>query len=198
VKRQRRSIRLALLLALPMSQVGHGLAYLFQRLPGDRGVHAYFPSLLASIEWTLAAALLAALGVVGLARLLNPGWRATGRMVALPPLLATLLTVQLLVYLVQETVEQVATGSAPSAGLLAWAVAGQAPIALIAAAALHWLSQRVEPALRALALAFSMGPAATPAATEVLRPMPLEALPAASDARLPALRAPPPVSSLNG
>ena len=75
MSRERRYVGVALMLALPMSQHGHGLAYLLQRVASDRGVHAYFPGLLTSVEWALAAAILGALVVVGLARTFNPAWK---------------------------------------------------------------------------------------------------------------------------
>lgn len=141
---------LAILLAAPMSQLGHALAYWLQGVPGDRGVHAYFPNLLTAAGATAGAALLAAFLLVGLGRLLDPGWRRQGAPVALAPLLIALLSCQLLVFICQETLELATVGRAPSLLLLAWGVAGQAPVALLAALALRWLSQRLRPALRAL------------------------------------------------
>ena len=148
--RERRYLGLALVVAFPMAELGHALAYLLQGLPGDRGTHAYFPALLSAVEATSGAALLAALLVVSLGRLLNPGWVRRGRPVSIWPLLAALLSTQLVVFIFQETVELATVGQSPSGALAWWALAGQVPVALVAAFTLRWLSQRLEPALRAL------------------------------------------------
>jgi len=164
VKAERRQLRIAILLALPMSQLGHALAYALQRTPQDSGVHRYFPNLLAGLEGLTGAAVLGALLVVVLAHLLNPGLARRGRPARLAPLLVALLTVQLLIYLFQETAELAHVGRLPSTGLLLWGVAGQLPVALVAALALRWLSVRFEPALRALS---ALEPAWLPAALVV-------------------------------
>jgi hypothetical protein len=192
VSRERRYLGLALVLALPMSQLGHALAYLLHRLPSDSGVHAYFPNLLAGIEWTLAGSVLGVLVVVALARTLNPGLRASGRPVAILPVLMALLTAQLLVFVVQETVELASVGQAPTAALLAWGVAGQAPVALLAALAIRWLSQRLEPALRALALTLASSAPATRLRAARFRPGTAVGTVSAAFAAEPTPRGPPP------
>jgi hypothetical protein len=136
--------------------------------------------------------MLSALSVVGLARALNPGWTPSGRPVYFVPVVTALLAGQLLIYLVQETFELASLGTAPSAALLAWGVAGQAPIALLAAAAVRWLSQCFEPALRALGVEFSNAFAAAPDASEAVPSATGAVLVSARVALLPALRAPPP------
>jgi hypothetical protein len=154
--RDRRYAGLALLLALPMSQLGHVLAYALQGLPTSGGSHAYFPPLFAALEGAAGAAVLAALLVIGAGRLVKPGWSRSGDAVSLLPLLLALGAGQLLVYLFQETLELAVAGREPSLSLVLWGLAGQAPIATLAALALRWLSQRLEPALRALAFRHSL------------------------------------------
>jgi hypothetical protein len=156
VNRERRYAGLALLLAVPMSQLGHALAYWLQGLQPATGVHAYFPTLFALLEGAAAAALLAALLVVAAARLLNPGWRRSGVAASFVPLLLALGAGQLLIYLGQETVELAISARAPAPNLVLFGLAGQAPVALLAALTLRWLSERMEPALRALRLQRSL------------------------------------------
>jgi hypothetical protein len=192
VNRERRYLGLALVLALPMSQLGHALAYVLQRLPSDHGVHAYFPNLLASAEWTLAGSVLGVLVVVGLARMLNPGYRAGGRAVAFLPVLTALLAAQLLVFVFQETIELASVGQAPGAALLGFGAAGQAPVALSAAVAIRWLSQRLEPALRALALTLADAACAAPSPATEVRPATVAQALSSSFGAEPAPRSPPP------
>jgi hypothetical protein len=149
----------ALLFALPMSQLGHLLAYWLQFGPSaaarqSTGAHAYFPSLIQAGTATLGAALLALLLLLGVARFMvglrsdrvpEGGW-------PVGPLLLTLLGAQLAIFAGQELVEAsvAALPAAPAGNLLAWGVAGQLPVALLAAFGLSWISSRVRRAVQRL------------------------------------------------
>jgi hypothetical protein len=149
----------ALLLALPMSQLGHLLAYAVRFGPEaaarqSSGAHAYFPALLQVGTAALGAALVAVLLMVGVARFMvglrndrvpEGGWPVL-------PLLLTLLGAQLLIFAGQELVEARLFGlpAAPVGHLLAWGIAGQLPVALTAAIGLSWISSRVRSAVRRL------------------------------------------------
>jgi hypothetical protein len=148
--------RLAVLgVGLVGAQAGHMLAFQLrfgsaaQHLQSS-GAHAYFPTLAKATLGTIAAALLAALLVIGLARVLSRG--SDARSVAAPKyieLLAALFTIQLGCFITQEIGEAMiagtATGSAPE--LLLWGTLGQLPVAAIAAIAVRWLSTRFESAV---------------------------------------------------
>ena len=135
------------------SQAGHLLAYQL-RFGGaaqqmqSGGAHAYFPAV-AKTGLGLAAAFgLAALVLIGLARL------AAGRRIegAPPPsylrLVAILFWIQLACFALQETVEGASGWSA--VGLLLWGTAGQLPVALVGALAMRWFAVRVGPAVASL------------------------------------------------
>ena len=79
---------------------------------------------------------------------------------------AALFALQLGVFLVQETVEAVWSGSSPPgvADLLLWGSLGQLPVAIVCGAALSWLGARFEAAVEELKAAES--------------PLPLSARPA--------------------
>jgi hypothetical protein len=180
----------AVLLALPMSQLGHLLAYSLRFGPEaatrqSSGAHTYFPALLQAGTVALAAALLTVLLLLGVARFMvglrndrvpEGGW-------PLAPLLLTLLGTQLAIFAGQELAEAwlVALPAAPAVHLLAWGVVGQLPVALLAALGLSWISARVRRAVRrlrrsrtALLLprgAFSPAPAWVPATVYVSSPV---------------------------
>lgn len=132
------------------SQAGHLLAYQLrfgaaaQQLQST-GAHAYFPVLAKTVLGGAAMALLAALLLIGLARL------ASGRLIELqsgPPfirVLAVLYTVQVAIFVMQETLE----GSSTSE-LVLWGLMGQLPVAVVGALALRWLLANLEPALSSL------------------------------------------------
>ena len=156
----------ALLAAVPLAQLGHLLAYLFRFGPEavarqGTGAHAYFPQLLQAGATALGGALLAALLVVALGRFMvgvrNDRIPGGGRPVL--PLLLLLLAAQLAVYGGQELVESAAAGlTAPApAVILGWGLAGQLPVALLAAFGLSWLSARVERAVRRLRTSRNIG-----------------------------------------
>ena len=155
----RRSVVVALLAAAPLSQLGHQLAYLlhYGQAAGAQqgsGVHAYFPSLLQAGATALGAALLAGLLVVALARLMIGirNDRVPSGGVPVLPLLLLLLGVQLAVYCGQELLEfRLAGLTAPASGLiLGWGLAGQLPVAALAALGLSWLTAGVVRAVQRL------------------------------------------------
>jgi hypothetical protein len=133
------------------SQAGHLLAYQLrfgaaaQQLQSS-GAHAYFPTLLKTLLGGAALALLAALLLVGFARL------ATGRRIekhsapSLLRLLAALYTMQLAFFAVQETLE-----GSPASQIFLWGLLGQLPVALLGAVTLRWLLSTLVPALAGLA-----------------------------------------------
>jgi hypothetical protein len=152
----RRGLAPALLaVALAGSQAGHLVAFQLrfgsaaQHLQSS-GAHAYFPTLAKTMAGVLAIAFLAAIFVIGLARVLTR--RSQARTSVAPSyleLLAALFTIQLAGFIAQEVGESLvagtATGSAPD--LLLWGTLGQLPVAAVAAAALRWLWTRFESAI---------------------------------------------------
>jgi hypothetical protein len=158
-RRPRAGLISALLLALPMSQLGHLLAYALRFGPEaavrqSTGAHAYFPILLQAGAAALGGALLALLLLLGVARFMvglrNDRFPEGGWPVA--PLLLTLLAAQLAIFAGQELVEAWLVGlpAAPAAHLAGWGLAGQLPVALLAALGLGWISARVRRAVRRL------------------------------------------------
>lgn len=146
---------MVLAFALLASQAGHMLAY--QARFGSAalqaqstGAHSYFPALAKGGLGVLATFVLCALLAIGVARIAR-GSRL--RRAAPPPsflrLLAALFTLQLAVFLVQESVEAVVAGgpTAPVTVLLLWGTLGQLPVAAIAALAIRWLMVRFEAAV---------------------------------------------------
>jgi hypothetical protein len=151
----------AALLGLPLSQLGHGLAYLARFGGGgltlqSQGAHGYFPSLVQLSGALTGATVLGSLFVLGLVRLAvghSPGYRLQRRQ-PLIEVLVVLACVQLATYLLQETAEALLSGQPLSVGFLPatllWGAAGQLPLALAAALALSWLSVRLEKAIGVL------------------------------------------------
>lgn len=137
------------------SQAGHLLT--FQLLFGSAaqhlqssGAHAYFPLLAKTALGAIAAAFLAGIFVIGLARVLS------GRLcVTTSPqqpfveLVAALFTVQLACFITQELGEAMyaGTGATSAPHLLLWGTVGQLPVAAVAAIALRWLWTRFESAV---------------------------------------------------
>jgi hypothetical protein len=144
---------LILLVGMVAAQAGHLLAY--QLLFGSAaqqaqssGAHAYFPTLVKTALGAVAAAGLAGLFVVGLARVLR-GRIQQGSSPSYLRLLAALFTIQLGVFAGQETVEA-AVGGGPAYSvdvLLLTGTLGQLPVAAFAAFALRFLLVQVVPAL---------------------------------------------------
>ncbi len=146
----------ALLLALPMSQLGHLIVYGFRFGSGaavrqSTGAHAYFPALLQVGTATLGAALLILLLLLGVGRFMvglrndrvpEGGWPVA-------PLLLVLFGAQLALFAGQELAEAWLSGLPPASAtqLLGWAVVGQLPVALLVALGLSWISTRVRRAV---------------------------------------------------
>jgi hypothetical protein len=174
----RRTVLIAALAAIPLAQFGHLLAYLLRFgphaiVPQGSGVHHYFPTLLTSGAAALGAALLAGLLLIALARFMvgvrNDRVPGGGRPVL--PLLLVLLAIQLGVYWGQELAECAAAGlNSPAPGLvLGWGLAGQLPVAALAAFGLSWLTARVEQAVAKLRTARPV--VALPREAQVLLPV---------------------------
>jgi hypothetical protein len=138
-----------------MAQIGHVLSYAL-RYGGaswaiqSGGTHAYFPELLKAGVGFLAAGLLGALLLIGAGRIFLGERLGYQRRCGIPlfDLVVACFCLQLDVYIVQEILEAVASGQDLSlqlmATVVAWGLIGQAPLALLAALALHWLSTRLE------------------------------------------------------
>jgi hypothetical protein len=197
-------------LGIPLSQVGHLIAY-FARDGGralalqSQGVHSYFPGLLQLSVGLIGALGCAGLVVIGLARIVarhGQGLRASGGH-PIAWLLVLSFAVQLDVYVVQETVESALSGVPFDLGLLwtivAWGMVGQLPVAAAAAVGLHWLSARFEPALRLLlsisAARSRIRPPLAPALRRWTAPPRHAAIARVAHPAL-AERAPPPLSTL--
>ncbi|HEV2954337.1 MAG TPA: hypothetical protein VG015_09615 [Candidatus Dormibacteraeota bacterium] len=142
--------------ALPLAELGH-LATYWLRFGSSamslqsQGAHAYFPAIAKLSLALVGAGILACAVALGLGRALlgrTSAWRSTPGL-PLGPLLWVLLTIQVEIYLVQEVWEVNASGHLLTmpllASALAWGLAGQAPVALIAALAVHWLSIHLDP-----------------------------------------------------
>ncbi len=152
--------RLAVLvtaLGLIGSQAGHLVAYQLRYGPSAQslqstGAHGYFPAVVKTGLGLAAAFTLLALLTVGLARLATGRRLQGGKPPALLRTAALLFSLQLGLFIVQETVEGMAGGTtATSPGVLVlWGSLGQLPVAVIAALAVRWLSVRLEPALAQL------------------------------------------------
>jgi hypothetical protein len=141
-----------------LAQAGHLIAYQLEfgaaaQAVQSQGAHAYFPGLAKTGLGVVAAAILASLLLVGIARLL-PGREAVvvGRGPSYLSLLSILFTTQLVCFIAQETVESVTAGQAvPSVlNLIFLGSAGQLPVAILAALALKWLAVRLDAALLTL------------------------------------------------
>ena len=138
-----------------LSQLGHLLVYQLQfgataQLVQSTGAHTYFPTLVKTSLGLGAAAVLASLLLICVARSVTGG---LGRPMAGGPsylrVLGALFTVQLVFFALQETVESVAAGSAVASAphLLLMGSIGQLPVALLGALALKWLLVRFEAAV---------------------------------------------------
>jgi len=169
-------------LGLIGSQAGHLLAYLVrfgaaaQQIQSS-GAHAYFPLVAKTALGAAAAALIGALLLVGLARILSGRRIGSTAEPSYVSLLAFLFSLQLAIFVAQEVAEGLIAGSSVGSapGLMLWGTLGQLPIAAIGALALRWLSARV--VIAAGLIRDVVG------ATVTLRPAPLVPIPvyAASD-----------------
>ncbi len=190
----------AVALALSASQAGHLLAYQLRFGAAAQsiqatGAHAYFPLVAKTALGAFAAALLGGLALVGLARLMSGRRVRSDSEPSYVSMLAVLFSLQLATFAAQEITEALVTGvsTGSAADLLLWGTLGQLPVAVIAAAALRWLSARIESAVGllrdAVRVALPMQP--TPPAV-TLRAVPYVAVPKSRFARfLPAQRGPP-------
>jgi hypothetical protein len=141
-----------------LAQAGHLIAYELEfgaaaQAVQSQGAHAYFPGFAKTSLGVVAAALLASLLLVGIARVL-PGRPVVviSRGPSYLSLLSILFTTQLVWFISQETIESLTAGDAvPSLlNLIFLGSAGQLPVAIFAALALKWLAVRVEVALLTL------------------------------------------------
>lgn len=174
-------------LALPLavlaaSQAGHLLAWQLRHGPAalpalSAGAHGYVPAVTTIAFGLAGTAVLAALCVVALARMVRfetVHVRGLTRRLRRTPALdmaAFLFTLQLTIYVVQETAEAAWVGyPRPSvADLLLWGSLGQLPIALVAGAALSWLSVRLEVAVAELRTGIRALPLSSQPALPVVR-----------------------------
>jgi hypothetical protein len=146
---------LAVLLAvIAGSQLGHTFVYLARYgVEAGRyesiGIHTYYPTLSAVVGAVLGVTVAVGLLLVAAAQVLYtpPGFRLR-RSVHYLDILAAVFVLQLLTFVVQESVEAWVAGyQAPSIGeTLLWGTLGQLPAAAIAAALIAWLLSRVEEA----------------------------------------------------
>ena len=144
-------------LALLGSQAGHLLTYWMRfgaaaQQVQSTGAHSYFPLLVKTSLGVTAGLALAALFLVGLARVVSGRQVRPAAQISFAGLLAGLFTFQLAAFAVQEVGESMVAGSTAgsAADLLLWGTAGQLPIAILAALALRWLGTRVEVAVGAI------------------------------------------------
>jgi len=141
-------------LGLLGSQAGHLLAYQVrfgaaaQQIQSS-GAHAYFPLVAKTALGAAAAALIGALLLVGLARILSGPRIKAASEPSYVSLLAALFSIQLAAFVAQEVAEAIIAGSrvASAPDLMLWGTLGQLPVAAIAALAFQWFSARIEVAV---------------------------------------------------
>jgi hypothetical protein len=140
------------------SQAGHLLIYQLQYRSTalsvqSTGAHAYFPTIAKASLGLGAIVVLAALLVIGASQLLTvrPGTKVTSNP-SYFSLLATLFTIQITCFVVQETIESLLAGTAVASPvhLILLGSVGQLPIAALAALGLKWLSVEFEAAVIAI------------------------------------------------
>jgi hypothetical protein len=146
-----------------LSQLGHLLVYQLQfgrtaQVVQSTGAHAYFPTLVKTTLGLGAAAVLASLLLICVARFATD---AGGRVIARGPsyvrLLGALFTIQLVFFTLQETAESMAAGAAAATAphLLLMGSVGQLPVAMLGALALKWLLVRFESAVTEIRVAMA-------------------------------------------
>jgi len=205
-----RHLLAAAFLGALLSQPGHLVGYLghygwWGLAVESRGVHGYFPGVLSASAALIGAGLLLALLVIAATRVLLG--RALGRRrlpgVPFAHLLLVLALVQLHVYAVQELFEQAAAGQAFSPGdlvsIAGWGLAGQLPVAVVAAAALAVLSSPLLGALARLRSTFvhaSSPGFGLPALSPPIAPEPLPVRARSERFAMAGRRRGPPASSL--
>jgi hypothetical protein len=150
----RRTAFAVLGLGLLGSQAGHLIAYQVrfgaaaQQIQSS-GAHAYFPLVAKTALGAAAAALIGALVLVGLARILSGRRIRSTSERSYVSLLAVLFSIQLAAFLAQEVAEAIIAGNrvASAPELMLWGTLGQLPIAAFAALAFRWISARIEVAV---------------------------------------------------
>jgi hypothetical protein len=150
----RRTVFAVFGLGLLGSQAGHLLAYQIKfgaaaQQVQSSGAHAYFPVVAKTALGAAAAALVGALLLVGLARILGGRRIKSGTEPSYVGVLAILFSIQLAVFAAQEIAEATIASSSmgSAADLMLWGTFGQLPIAAVTALAFRWLSARVEAAV---------------------------------------------------
>jgi hypothetical protein len=164
-------------LGLVGSQAGHLLAYQLRfgaaaQQVQSTGAHSYFPLMVKTSLGAIAAALLAGLLIVGVARVLGGRQIRFANQPSFVGLLATLFTIQLALFAGQEVIEAVIARSpvGSAADLLLWGALGQLPVAAMTALALRWVGIRVESAVGAIrdtVVALRLAPLSAPIAIPV-------------------------------
>jgi hypothetical protein len=174
-----RYLSCAVLISAVLAELGHQLGFIERYgtlgiALETVGVHQYFPTLMSAVGAGLGGATLAILLTLSLGRLALGGALGRTRHLTVPVrrLLPVLLALQLAVYLTQETSEALASGHLVTMqwliATLAWGLAGQAPVALLAALALSWLSARLDRAIAAIRGAAQAARSFTPAPADQL------------------------------
>jgi hypothetical protein len=159
-----------------LSQLGHLVVYQVQfgssaQAVQSTGAHTYFPTLLKTSLGLGAAAVLASLLLIGVARF-STG--ARGHAISIGPsymsVLGVLFTIQLVFFSLQETAESLAAGTAVATAphLLLMGSAGQLPVAILGALALKWLLVRFESAVIEIRVALASVPKPAAAAAVVV------------------------------
>src|SRR4029077_20567661 len=151
---RRRTVFAVLGLALLGSQAGHLLAYQIRfgaaaQVIQSSGAHAYFPVVAKTALGAAAAALIGALLLVGLARVLSGRRIKSATEPSYVSALAILFSIQLAAFAAQEIAEATIASSSmgAAADLMLWGTLGQLPIAVVTALAFRCLSARVETAV---------------------------------------------------
>jgi hypothetical protein len=141
-------------LGLLGSQAGHLLAYQIRfgaaaQQIQTTGAHAYFPLVAKTTLGIAAAALIGALLIVGVARILSGRRIRSTSEPSYLSLLAFLFSLQLAAFVAQEVAEALIAGSSlrSAPDLMLWGTLGQLPFAVVGALAFRWLSARVEAAV---------------------------------------------------
>jgi hypothetical protein len=164
----------AAFLSVVLAELGHQLGFVERygsqgfALEGV-GIHQYFPTLMSVVGAGLGGVTLAVLLVLSLGRLAVGGALGQTRHQGVPVrrLLPVLLALQLAVYLTQETSEALASSQLVTTpwvvSTVAWGLAAQVPIALLAGLALSWLSARLDHAITAIREVARTAPTFSPA-----------------------------------
>jgi hypothetical protein len=176
-------------LGLVGSQAGHLLAYQIrfgaaaQNIQSS-GAHAYFPPVAKTALGVAGVALIGALLLIGLARILSGRRLKSASEPSYVSLLAILFSLQLATFIAQELGEAfIASSSMGSAAdLVLWGTVGQLPVAALAALALVWLLARFETAMITLRQIGAARPAPGTTPRIVLLPRPLRLQPAIVEA----------------